>query len=47
MDVETAREVAKAMERAGFTAAAENFVVERARYYKDWQVKLITRAWLS
>lgn len=47
MDKETARKVAKAMSDAGYHAAAENFVSERAHLYNDWQSKRIASVWLS
>jgi hypothetical protein len=47
MNRETARRIAKAMERAGFTAAAENFVNERSEDYNAWQSKRLEKIWLS
>lgn len=47
MELETAQAIAKAMNQAGFHAAAENFVQDRARSYNEWQVKRLEKVWLS
>lgn len=47
MDRHTAKKVAKAMNSAGYQAAAENFANERAGSYNEWQSKRLEKVWLS
>jgi hypothetical protein len=44
--METDRQIQKAMQRAGFTAAAEDFPA-RARFYSPREMLRLERYWLS
>jgi hypothetical protein len=47
VNFELAKNIANAMYRAGYEAAAENFVNERAPYYTERETRRLERYWLS